>query len=47
LGIDRKAYSVSFMLQDPLQTLTDATIDKTMQRLMGAFERELGAIIRK
>jgi phenylalanyl-tRNA synthetase beta chain len=47
LGADRKAYSVSFMLQDPLQTLTDATIDKTMSRLMGSFERELGAVIRK
>jgi phenylalanyl-tRNA synthetase beta chain len=27
--------------------LTDQQIDKTMQRLMAAFERELGAIIRK
>ncbi len=47
LGIDKKSYSVSFTLQDPAQTLTDAVIDKTMQRLMGAFERELGAVIRK
>jgi phenylalanyl-tRNA synthetase beta chain len=47
LGTDRKAYSVSFVLQDPSQTLTDASIDKTMQRLMSAFERELGAVIRK
>jgi phenylalanyl-tRNA synthetase beta chain len=47
LGIGKKSYSVSFTLQDPTQTLTDATIDKTMQQLMGAFERELGAVIRK
>ena len=47
LGADRKAYSVSFLLQDPTQTLTDTTIDKTMQRLMAAFEQELGAVIRK
>ena len=42
-----KSYSVSFTLQDPTQTLTDAIIDKTMQRLMDALERELGAVIRK
>ncbi|GAB4020904.1 phenylalanine--tRNA ligase subunit beta [Spirosoma koreense] len=47
LGNDKKAYSVSFMLQDSAQTLTDVTIDKTMQRLMAAFEQELGAVIRK
>ncbi|UFH56002.1 phenylalanine--tRNA ligase subunit beta [Spirosoma sp. KNUC1025] len=47
LGLEKKAYSVSFMLQDSTQTLTDVTIDKTMQRLMTAFEQELGAVIRK
>ncbi|TAE26876.1 MAG: phenylalanine--tRNA ligase subunit beta [Cytophagales bacterium] len=47
LGAGKKSYSVSFLLQDPTQTLNDTVIDKTMQRLMGAFERDLGAIIRK
>ncbi len=47
VGADKKSYSVNFTLQDSTQTLTDAVIDKTMQRLMSAFERELGAIIRK
>jgi len=47
LGAGKKSYSVSFLLQDPAQTLTDATIDKTMQRLITAFERELDAVIRK
>ncbi|GAB4037987.1 phenylalanine--tRNA ligase subunit beta [Spirosoma jeollabukense] len=47
LGAGKKAYSVSFLLQDITQTLTDVTIDKTMQRLMNAFEQELGAVIRK
>ncbi|KAB7730384.1 phenylalanine--tRNA ligase subunit beta [Rudanella paleaurantiibacter] len=47
LGAGKKSYSVSFTLQDPTQTLNDAVIDKTMQRLMGAFERDLGAVIRK
>ena len=43
----KKAYALSFTLQDEQQTLTDKVIDKTMQRLMAAFERELGAVIRK
>ncbi|AUD02694.1 phenylalanine--tRNA ligase subunit beta [Spirosoma pollinicola] len=47
LGSGKKAYSVSFMLQDTAQTLTEVTIDKTMQRLMTAFEQELSAVIRK
>ncbi|MFN8356757.1 MAG: phenylalanine--tRNA ligase subunit beta [Spirosomataceae bacterium] len=47
IGADKKSYSVSFILQDFTQTLTDAVIDKTMQRLMNGFERELGAVIRK
>jgi phenylalanyl-tRNA synthetase beta chain len=47
LGNGKKAYAVSFTLQDASQTLTDAVIDKTMQRLMSQFEKELGAVIRK
>ncbi|WP_128544869.1 phenylalanine--tRNA ligase subunit beta [Larkinella soli] len=47
LGAGKKSYSVSFTLQDPGQTLNDTVIDKTMNRLMSAFERELGAVIRK
>ncbi|GAB3888111.1 phenylalanine--tRNA ligase subunit beta [Spirosoma agri] len=47
LGAGKKSYSVSFTLQDPTQTLTDAAIEKTMQRLMAGFERDLGAVIRK
>jgi len=47
LGEGKKAYSVSFILQDYTQTLTDKIIDKTMSKLMNVFETELGAIIRK
>ncbi|GAB3262748.1 phenylalanine--tRNA ligase subunit beta [Larkinella harenae] len=47
LGKGKKSYSVSFILQDAGQTLNDTVIDKTMNRLMAAFERELGAEIRK
>jgi phenylalanyl-tRNA synthetase beta chain len=47
LPADQKSYSVSFILQDTEKTLNDQQIDKTMQRLMGAFENEVGATIRK
>ncbi|MBC8111193.1 MAG: phenylalanine--tRNA ligase subunit beta [Verrucomicrobia bacterium] len=47
LGAGKKSYSVSFMLQDEEKTLTDAVIDKTMEKLMQGFEKELGAIVRK
>lgn len=44
---DKKAYAVSFVLQDEKKTLTDKEIDKTMRKLMDGFEKELGALIRK
>jgi phenylalanyl-tRNA synthetase beta chain len=47
LGEGKKSYSVSFILQDFEQTLTDKVIDKTMEKLMQTFEKELGAVIRK
>lgn len=43
----KKSYSVSFTLLDKEKTLTDDVIDKTMQRLIAAYEKELGAVIRK
>lgn len=43
----KKAYALSFILQDKQQTLTDKVIDSTMNRLMQQFERQLGAVIRK
>jgi len=43
----KKSYSISFILQDDQQTLTDKVIDKSMQKLIATYERELGAIIRK
>ncbi|MBP6334365.1 MAG: phenylalanine--tRNA ligase subunit beta [Bacteroidia bacterium] len=43
----KKSYAVSFTLLDEQQTLTDKQIDKTMERLMTAFEKEVGAVIRK
>jgi len=43
----KKAYALSFTLQDKTKTLTDKIIDKTMDKLIKAFENEIGAIIRK
>ncbi|MBO9639488.1 MAG: phenylalanine--tRNA ligase subunit beta, partial [Siphonobacter aquaeclarae] len=47
LGEGKKSYSVSFILQDYTQTLTDAQIDKVMNKLILGFEKELEAVIRK
>jgi phenylalanyl-tRNA synthetase beta chain len=47
IGKDKKSYSVSFILQDNSQTLTDQVIDRTMQKLITTFEKELNAVIRK
>ena len=42
----KKAYALSFHLQDQENTLTDKVIDKTMSKLIQAFEKETGALIR-
>lgn len=47
VGEGKKAYALSFILQDENKTLTDAEIDKTMQSLMAGFEKQAGAMIRK
>jgi phenylalanyl-tRNA synthetase beta chain len=47
LGEGKKSYSVSFTLLDKEKTLTDEVIDKAMQRLIAAYEKDLGAVIRK
>jgi len=47
IDADKKAYALSFILHDQDKTLTDKVIDKSMNRLMQSFEKELGAIIRK
>lgn len=43
----KKAYALGFILQDEFKTLTDQEIDTTMNRLMTALEKKLGAVIRK
>ncbi len=47
LGAGKKSYSVSFALQDYSQTLSEQAIDQVMQRLIGQFEQQAGALIRK
>ncbi len=47
LGEDKKAYALTFTLVDKTQTLTDTVIDQTMDRLIKAYETDLGAVIRK
>lgn len=46
LGQNKKSYAVSFILRDDLRTLTDKNIEKTMNNLVAAFEKEAGAKIR-
>jgi len=42
----KKSYAVSFILQDETKTLADKQIDKIMQKLQQAFEKNLDAVLR-
>ncbi|NJN43052.1 MAG: hypothetical protein HC811_13315 [Flammeovirgaceae bacterium] len=44
---NKKAYALAFIMRDEKKTLTDEEVDATMNKLMGAFEKKLGAMIRK
>ncbi|MBC7916024.1 MAG: phenylalanine--tRNA ligase subunit beta, partial [Pyrinomonadaceae bacterium] len=43
----KKSYALSFLLQDDENTLTDKQIDSVMSKLIGIFERDLSAEVRK
>jgi phenylalanyl-tRNA synthetase beta chain len=43
----KKAYALGFTLLDESKTLTDEEIDRTMNKLIGAFEDKMKAVIRK
>jgi len=47
LGEGKKSYSVSYMLQDANQTLTENEIEGVMEKLIAAYEKQLNAVIRK
>ena len=44
---NKKSYAVSFHLQDTSKTLNEFQIEQIMKKLTDAFEKELGAQIRK
>ncbi|GMQ26952.1 phenylalanine--tRNA ligase subunit beta [Algoriphagus sp. oki45] len=46
IDFGKKAYALSFILQDQENTLTDKVIDKTMSKLIQAFQEQVGAVIR-
>lgn len=46
LPAGRKSYALSFILLDTERTLTDEAVDKAMERIRHAFEKELGAELR-
>jgi phenylalanyl-tRNA synthetase beta chain len=47
VGAGKKSCSVSFMFLDTEKTLNEKDIEGTMQRLIAAYEKQLGAVIRK
>ncbi len=42
----KKSYAISYILQDQVQTLTDAQIEKTMTKILTNLQTELGATLR-
>jgi phenylalanyl-tRNA synthetase beta chain len=47
IDASKKSYAISFILSDSDKTLTDQEVDQIMNRLMKAFDREIGAQIRQ
>lgn len=47
IGADKKSMAISFTFSDEEKTLTDKEIDSMMNRIIGSYEKELGAEIRK
>jgi len=46
LPAGKKSYALSFILRDDEKTLNEEVIERTMNRLIGMFEKELGAKLR-
>ncbi len=47
LGVNKKSMALSFTFVDEEKTMTDTETDSMVSKLIGAFEKELGAEIRK
>ena len=44
--LGKKQYALNFVLQDEERTLTDAEVEKAMERILNGFKNEFGAILR-
>jgi phenylalanyl-tRNA synthetase beta chain len=42
----KKSYAISYILRDNTKTLTDKQIDKAMERIVSAYEKQAGAKLR-
>jgi phenylalanyl-tRNA synthetase beta chain len=47
IGAGKKSMAISFTFLDEEKTMTDTDIDSMMNKIIGAYEKELGAEIRK
>ena len=47
IGAGKKSMAISFTFLDEEKTLTDKEIDGMMNKIIGTYEKELGAEIRK
>jgi len=47
IGANKKSMAVSFTFRDDDKTLTDKEIDEMMNKIIGIYQKELGAEIRK
>lgn len=47
LGKGKKSYAVSYLFEDVTKTLNDKEVDKVMKKMIGSYEHQLGAEIRK
>ena len=42
----KKQYAMSFVLQDPERTLTDAEVEGAMNKILATFQNQFGAVLR-
>ncbi|MEL6719975.1 MAG: phenylalanine--tRNA ligase subunit beta, partial [Bacteroidota bacterium] len=47
LGANKKSYAISLTFEDVEKTLKDKEVDKVMNKLIGQYEQQLGAVIRR
>ena len=47
LGAGKKSYAVSYEFENLEKTLSDKEVDKVMNKLIGSYEHQLGATIRR